>query len=923
MTGVIKKDLEGDYKLLLSWRYNSVEFLGLPSLKENRPLTLEEIYIPLSFAWEQGSDKRVYLPEALETSRQLVILGDPGCGKSTLIKLVTYSFGRTEPTPLSQRFGPLVPVPIILRDYHVGSWQSKEDMLDDFIGQLDEDIRDRVSVGWLLRALQEGRGLLLLDGLDEVGSSEDRLHLRNDIVRPLLSIMPESYAILTSRIVGYEEVPYGHDEVGILPPLLPRCYVAPFTDEDIDQFITRWYAAREPNPERRRTGLHSLGQALHQNDRIKRLATNPSLLTLMVLIHRVTAHLPSGRVKLYDKIVEAYLETIQTYRKLGQYPASLDQMKRWLARVGWEMQSSRVGAGEGELMVPRDDIVAWLTDAIDVDRVGAAAEAAQFLDYVARRSGLLIERKNDVFAFVHLTFQEYFAAFHLRGKLGRFDDLASTSGFLVAQVHWHETLSLLFEMLAEFPGAGDDLLNEIEERTKGFPDKRVGAAEFVADLLLDDQSGLGLRRQTQAAAYALGVATGSFDEAVLARLKQLPADRFEQLVRKWLEKELWRAKPEKLGRDFFVVGGDLLEDWSRVLGEWVTARGELPWSDSQIEDIILIAGESPEVHRWATESLPLSGWLKARSLSWHHYGLANLAELNLTTLLEANDECPRHQLLTQFGLASAISGSELIRVSTALAFHQRPDQPVVRALRGIEEILQDRVKRYARMLALDLAMGQASPRDRARVASRGLIVDPYLDEPLVGPLFRSLILSSRLQLASNLELAISSSKPKLSEENRKIAALADAECLFFSPKTSPKQFNITTRSLKEMTTAQDEWTQLLALSALLMLGAGTPKACGSRNELLDKAMRQPQAFSFPQKVRLETDTPAFHESLPKLMRMVFLHDPDDPWLLPEKLDRSNPESRFFVSSPREFYALAAEVLDPEGKTELAEWRNSD
>jgi hypothetical protein len=44
----------------------------------------------------------------------------------------------------------------------------------------------------------------------------------------------------------------------------------------------------------------------------------------MALIHRVTAELPSGRVKLYDKIVEAYLETIQRYRGL----AKVDTMRR-------------------------------------------------------------------------------------------------------------------------------------------------------------------------------------------------------------------------------------------------------------------------------------------------------------------------------------------------------------------------------------------------------------------------------------------------------------------------------------------------------------------------------------------------------------------------------------------------------------------
>ena len=143
MESMLKRDLAADYKLLLSWRYNRVEFLGLPSLKENRDLTLTEIYVPLSFTWQPGDkENRFYLPKAMTESRRLVVLGDPGCGKSTLIKLITYSFGRSEPTPLTNRFGRLLPIPIILREYQVTRWQNYEDMLRDFISKLDEEVRN-------------------------------------------------------------------------------------------------------------------------------------------------------------------------------------------------------------------------------------------------------------------------------------------------------------------------------------------------------------------------------------------------------------------------------------------------------------------------------------------------------------------------------------------------------------------------------------------------------------------------------------------------------------------------------------------------------------------------------------------------------------------------------------------------------------
>jgi len=143
---------------------------------------------------------------------------------------------------------------------------------------------------------------------------------------------------------------------------------------------------------------------------------------MIALIHRVRARLPQGRVNLYTDIAEAYLQTIDDFKGIHEVDYSLAQKKQWLAHIAFEMQSRRqeqFGTSQGPdkspgILVGRDDVLRWLTDTIDVvsasDRTSAAA---RFLDYIQRRTGLFIERSPGSFSFLHLSFQEYFAACYL------------------------------------------------------------------------------------------------------------------------------------------------------------------------------------------------------------------------------------------------------------------------------------------------------------------------------------------------------------------------------------------------------------------------------------------------------------------------------------------------------------------------------
>jgi len=933
MASILRKNLARDYALTLSWRYAEVEFLGLPNLKDERVFRLEHIYVPLRLCrdWADRADKQktFYVPKALQEQRHLVVLGDPGSGKSTLVKVLTYAFGEADSNAYKRACGELIPIPIILRDYKTRRWQNYEDMLRDFIATLDDDIRSEITPAWLLEHWRKGKAILLVDGLDEVGLREERLRLRDEILFPLLRGSLNSYVLLTSRIVGYEEVPFDFilaegEKVATTGALtspflmLDRFYVAPFDDEEIAQFITRWYQLRETFPDKQREGVESLTRALDQNDRVKRLAHNPQLLTLMALIHRVTANLPSGRVELYDKIVEAYLETIQVYRKLGT-PAKLDEMKRWLAKVGWEMQVRRdemvkkmSSDPTDNLLMSHREIKRWLTEAIAKERgqTEALELADHFLDYVAKRSGLLVPVGPEKFSFAHLTFQEYFAAFELRGWVRRFDELAKTCAELVSKRHWHETLNVLFEMLTEFPGACDDLFELMAEQATD----QYSAAEFFSVLLLDEQSGLSHTKREQAAQFVLKEVCENFDvtdDSIVKNLKQLEPSQFEQWVRRSLIDQLWTAPPSALKRNFFFAGEDLIEDWPEHLKEMVMARGHLGWDREQLITITLIGVGKEEIVKWAAVQLPLPLWLVPVAGFWWGITSISLAELNLTIILNTHTISPRHLLLAHSGFALTIGGSQILRSLI-------PVRSLDRYLkRSLDQSLDGELKMYT---AIGLIPSLSRPLHREMAREIAQEIDQQMTPGAQEEVYSELISN----LAQDISKAVASPRLALTGKDADVLVTicADVEWLAFQPDCEEER-TTTIEKLHGMLPGADDWTRLLLINNLITLSAGTPELCAERNRLLDLALKDPAKFTFPGALREVTQKPDFiTKEFPESIRIIFLHEPGDPLLKPEWFDPQREESRFFLSPPREFFALAAEVLDPKGETELAKWRKT-
>ncbi len=557
-------------------RFRYIRFVGLPSLKDVPDVPLERLYVPLRLGPHHlapGADRQAETVlndiEAIDRFRHLVVLGDPGSGKSTLTSYLVTAFASRRSHPLEEALGPLIPLPFVLRDFSIPAKVTFDQLLDQFLAE--RYWSPKLTRKDLLGALERGQGLVLLDGLDEIGDVDRRRDLRRAVLEEGLARFPSSCWLLTSRIVGYEDVPFDEAPARSSPdsmwklmrrrptsPFPPprRLYLLPFDLDQIRRFAENWYAFREADPVQRREGVKSLLSAIQGSPSIERLAHTPNLLQMMALIHKVYARLPSGRALLYDRIAEAYLESIDESRKIKESAVPASRQRRWLGSLAYDLQRqrARAGADASEILVAESEVEAQIRRGLGPD-----ADAARELSYIARRSGLLLPRKPGFFSFVHLSFQEYFAACHLYDRLmgfGTRDEAATEVRELAGEAVWHETLIFLFEKLSDHSGASDWLFRQL------FPETRhVGEVEalLAAELLGDLHSGLSEENLERAASLVVSVGFETYSQPLLDRLDALSEETSRRKLLNEVERRLSNAEPSGADGLLFLQNLTLLK----------------------------------------------------------------------------------------------------------------------------------------------------------------------------------------------------------------------------------------------------------------------------------------------------------------------------------------------------------------------------
>jgi formylglycine-generating enzyme required for sulfatase activity len=427
-TGLVSIELEKIYITLTATVRRTItdEQQWLAQMQHLAPGEAQRTLIMRDHSHEGVQQVNVKVQEALRAHKRLVVLGDPGSGKTTLLKYMAMTFARDpkcETGLVEERLQVKevrLPILLPLRDFAKHLQENYKDPSTDgpllLLNYLNVYFRNQdiqLPERFFADRLQQGECLVLLDGVDEVADLPMRHRIARIIERFTIAY-PNNRYVVTSRIVGYVDAARLGENYAVTT-------VRDFTWEDITTFVTYWNRSIEialaegETPQAlfaAKQQTEALLKAIEGNERVRELAVNPLMLTVIALVQRYRAKLPERRAELYEEAIEVLLSHWDAAKGLssgmmvngreldtGDRRSLLEPVALWMM----EHHAREIEAEELKKQLGRRflQMMTWR----DVVKV-----VEMFLQLTNERSGLVTERGQGVYAFSHLTFQEHLAA---------------------------------------------------------------------------------------------------------------------------------------------------------------------------------------------------------------------------------------------------------------------------------------------------------------------------------------------------------------------------------------------------------------------------------------------------------------------------------------------------------------------------------
>ena len=529
-----------------------------PSLP-NDPQVLERPPKWLKQAAEE-EDRTSALSYLLDDSVQgAILIGGPGEGKSTLGQYLAqiyraYLLSRLnelkEDTEAFQQSTPFIPFKILLREY--AQWISSQNNSDGLFHYLAiqvsrESGRD-AKPDDIQKIIKSNHVILILDGLDEVPEKGLRTRVLDNItsfVHQARDVLKGNLRVIaTTRPHGYSQefdpVHYLHLTLQKLP------------SEKASLYAKRWAGARELNPTEAETIQKTFNMCL--GDKVVGVLTQtPLQVTILLVIIRARGTPPKQREELFERYMDIIYQREQKKRPellrtekdiiygLHKYLAYILHRRVEKDRTAALMDRSEFREKVKEYLLHSNPLLNEEELEVKLDQI--IAETSQ-------RMVLIESPREGKFGFSLTTTREFFAAAHLvdTAKDTKESDLRFKT--IAKSPHWRNVALFFAGRVGRIrPGEAPSMIDVCREiDTKRLDKFLKRGAELVMEMV-DDRVLREQHNEIGAILYGLtllGSGLTRESDELFNKLKNLPDEYKERVIRPWMEEQLNNSVPENL-----------------------------------------------------------------------------------------------------------------------------------------------------------------------------------------------------------------------------------------------------------------------------------------------------------------------------------------------------------------------------------------
>ncbi|MEU7327280.1 NACHT domain-containing protein [Streptomyces parvus] len=444
-----------------------------PQVDAGKRIPIDRIYVESTLNYTGDSDE--VLAESVspkyifESHPRIVILGDPGGGKSTLAAKVCVDLARgrrRSSTP------PRVPFRVIVRDYGVHFQRAKISITQYLEKVCSATYSTPAPEGAIEYLLLNGRAALVFDGLDELTEAA----LRQDMVQAVeafCTAYPSVPVMVTSRKVGY-------DLASLDSQIFQTLHLGQFGPTEKVSYAHKWFSTMRSGSQLEKSNLADdfLAEIRHAQD----LSSNPLMLGLMCAMYRGEGYIPRNRPELYRRCAEYLFERWDSSRGISvERP-----FERGIQFAMFALALSMLNSSENASGLSEARLVQFTTSHLHgrhYEDFDAAQDAArEFVKYCRGRAWVLTDvgtdaYGNDLYAFTHRTFLEYFAGRQLVRECSDVTSLVNGLYPKLRQQEWDVVSQLAIQSLDErLIDGSNEVINGLIEVAGGDDSRRARSA---------------------------------------------------------------------------------------------------------------------------------------------------------------------------------------------------------------------------------------------------------------------------------------------------------------------------------------------------------------------------------------------------------------------------------------------------------------